>query len=132
MAARVLAKIRDAQSLLRECHGWVSHNSFRQFHFKFYANFLDEQLVQNEFQLAAELCQMEGRLEILSENRCFANSPCPGIQDEELSRLVSTEYSMPSAYGLNADIMSPTASLSWLQTPKPPRILQRLPQTSSN
>ena len=131
MAARTLDRMRKAQSLIRECHEWVSHNYFCQFHFKFHANFIDEKLVQsNEMLLAVELCQIEGRLALFFENRCFANSPCPGLQQEELPRLVSTECSMTDKYVFNTDIMSPTAPIQWLQAQKPPWILQRVPQSS--
>lgn len=112
MAARTLEKMRRAQSLLRECHGWVSHNHFRQFHFKFHANFLDKQLVQNdELLLAVELCAIEGSLALLFENRGLSSSPSPGIQEKELPRLVSNEYHMTNDNALTADIMSPAASL---------------------
>ncbi|KXG47180.1 uncharacterized protein PGRI_039260 [Penicillium griseofulvum] len=67
MAARTLDKMRKAQSLLRECHSWLVEN--------------------NETRLAVDLCQIEGSLALFFENRCFANSPCPGLQGEELPRL---------------------------------------------
>lgn len=59
--------------------------------------------------LAVEMCQIEGSLALLFEKRCFETSPCPGLQQEDLPRLVSTEYSMPDKFALNADIMSPKA-----------------------
>ncbi|KGO49647.1 hypothetical protein PEX2_106690 [Penicillium expansum] len=67
MAARTLDRMRKAQSLIRECHEWLVQS--------------------NEMLLAVELCQIEGRLALFFENRCFANSPCPGLQQEELPRL---------------------------------------------
>ncbi|KAJ5185030.1 hypothetical protein N7491_007101 [Penicillium cf. griseofulvum] len=67
MAARTLDKMRKAQSLLRECHSWLVEN--------------------DEILLAVNLCQIEGSLALFFENRCFANSPCPGLQGEELPRL---------------------------------------------
>lgn len=42
--------------------------------------------------LAVELCGIEGRLALFFEKRCFANTPCPGLQEENLPRLVSAEY----------------------------------------
>jgi hypothetical protein len=112
MATQILMKMRRAQALLRECHGWVSHNHFDQFHFRSHANFLDEQLVQNdELLLAVELCAIEGSLALLFENRGLPSSPRPGIQETELPPRVSAEYHMTNDNALNADIMSPTASL---------------------
>ncbi|KAJ5944456.1 hypothetical protein N7516_004624 [Penicillium verrucosum] len=67
MAARTLDKMRKAQSLLRECHDWF--------------------VEKDETLLAVELCQIEGSLALFFENRCFANTPCPGLQQEELPRL---------------------------------------------
>ncbi|KAJ5960081.1 uncharacterized protein N7479_007231 [Penicillium vulpinum] len=67
MAARTLDKMRKAQSLLRDCHSWLVQS--------------------NEMLLAVEMCNIEGSLALLFENRCFANTPCPGLQDEELPRL---------------------------------------------
>ncbi|KAJ5208570.1 hypothetical protein N7449_002949 [Penicillium cf. viridicatum] len=89
MAARTLDRMRKAQSLLRECHDWLVEN--------------------NEMLLAVEMCQIEGSLALLFEKRCFETSPCPGLQQEDLPRLVSTEYSMPDKFALNAEIMSPKA-----------------------
>ncbi|KAJ5514447.1 hypothetical protein N7463_003999 [Penicillium fimorum] len=66
MAARTLDRMRKAQSLIRECHSWASP------------------LVENdEILLAVELCQIEGELALFFENRCFANSSCPGLLDEQ-------------------------------------------------
>ncbi|KGO71891.1 hypothetical protein PITC_026110 [Penicillium italicum] len=67
MAARTLDRMRKAQSLIRECHDWLVQS--------------------NEMLLAIEMCQIEGQLALLFENRCFANTPCPGLQQEELPRL---------------------------------------------
>lgn len=92
MAARTLDRMRKAQSLLRECHDWVSNIYFRQFHFKSHTDFIDKQLVKNnEMLLAVGMCQIEGKLALFFEKRCFANSPCPGLQEGELPRLVSTQ-----------------------------------------
>ncbi|KAJ9487413.1 hypothetical protein VN97_g5896 [Penicillium thymicola] len=67
MAARTLDRMRKAQSLLRECHDWF--------------------VEKDEIMLAVELCQIEGSLSLFFENRCFANTPCPGLQQENLPRL---------------------------------------------
>ncbi|CAG8016881.1 unnamed protein product [Penicillium nalgiovense] len=67
MAARTLEKMRRAQSLLRECHGWLVQN--------------------DELLLAVELCAIEGSLALLYENRGLSSSPSPGIQEKELPRL---------------------------------------------
>ncbi|KAJ5163259.1 uncharacterized protein N7500_005089 [Penicillium coprophilum] len=67
MAARTLNKMRKAQSLIRDCHSWFVQN--------------------DEIMLAVELCQIEGNLALFFENKCFANSPCPGLQDEEFPRI---------------------------------------------
>ncbi|CAG8024493.1 unnamed protein product [Penicillium nalgiovense] len=67
MAARTLEKMRRAQSLLRECHGWLVQN--------------------DELLLAVELCAIEGSLALLFENRGLSSSPSPGIQEKELPRL---------------------------------------------
>ncbi|CAI7631255.1 unnamed protein product [Penicillium crustosum] len=67
MAARTLDRMRKAQSLIRECHDWL--------------------VEQNEMLLAVEMCQIEGSLALLFEKRCFENSPCPGLQEEDLPRL---------------------------------------------
>ncbi|OQE30303.1 hypothetical protein PENFLA_c003G07974 [Penicillium flavigenum] len=67
MAARTLEKMRRAQSLLRECHGWLVQN--------------------DELLLAVELCAIEGSLALLFENRGLPSSPCPGIQETELRPL---------------------------------------------
>ncbi|KAJ6187403.1 hypothetical protein N7519_002311 [Penicillium mononematosum] len=55
MATRTLEKIRRAQSLLRECHGWLVQN--------------------DELLLAVELCAIEGNLALLFENRGLPSSP---------------------------------------------------------
>ncbi|KAJ5834703.1 hypothetical protein N7447_000729 [Penicillium robsamsonii] len=91
MAARALDRMRKAQSLIRECHSWFVENE--------------------EILLAVELCQIEGRLALFFENRCFANSPCPGLRDEQLPRLVSTECSISDDYALNTNIILPKASI---------------------
>ncbi|OQE46512.1 hypothetical protein PENCOP_c001G08922 [Penicillium coprophilum] len=67
MAASTLNKMRKAQSLIRECHSWFVQN--------------------DEIMLAVELCKIEGSLALFFENKCFAHSPCPGLQDEEISRI---------------------------------------------
>ncbi|KAJ5236359.1 hypothetical protein N7489_006450 [Penicillium chrysogenum] len=67
MATQTLEKMRRAQSLLRECHGWLVQN--------------------DELLLAVELCAIEGSLALLFEDRGLPNSPYPGVQETELPPL---------------------------------------------